>query len=83
MPDKCLIEAFGFFLGNFECLEVFLGCLAPVCYSAYHGHLTSMIDVSPYKLNLPGGPEKPDWVHVVSSPSTTFAPSPTPSNQNR
>lgn len=40
--------------------------LAPVCYSAYHGHLTSMIDVSPYKLNLPGGPEKPEWVHVVS-----------------
>ncbi|VVC95738.1 unnamed protein product [Leptidea sinapis] len=28
---------------------------------AYHGHLTSMIDVSPYKLNLPGGPEKPEW----------------------
>lgn len=40
--------------------------LAPVCYSAYHGHLTSMIDVSPYKFNLPGGPDKPDWVHVVS-----------------
>lgn len=26
-----------------------------------------MIDVSPYKFNLPGCPEKPDWVHVVSS----------------
>ncbi|OWR45577.1 alanine--glyoxylate aminotransferase 2-like [Danaus plexippus] len=35
---------------------------------AYHGHLTSMIDVSPYKLNLPGGPEKPDWVHVAPVP---------------
>ncbi|XP_050667617.1 alanine--glyoxylate aminotransferase 2-like [Leptidea sinapis] len=35
---------------------------------AYHGHLTSMIDVSPYKLNLPGGPEKPEWVHVASVP---------------
>ncbi|XP_063533467.1 alanine--glyoxylate aminotransferase 2-like [Cydia strobilella] len=37
---------------------------------AYHGHLTSMIDVSPYKLNLPGGPEKPDWVHVAPVPDT-------------
>ncbi|VVC95739.1 unnamed protein product [Leptidea sinapis] len=27
-----------------------------------------MIDVSPYKLNLPGGPEKPEWVHVASVP---------------
>ncbi|CAH0725162.1 unnamed protein product, partial [Brenthis ino] len=35
---------------------------------AYHGHLTSMIDVSPYKLNLPGGPDKPDWVHVAPVP---------------
>ncbi|CAB3257772.1 unnamed protein product [Arctia plantaginis] len=35
---------------------------------AYHGHLTSMIDVSPYKFNLPGGPEKPDWVHVAPVP---------------
>ncbi|KAM3967270.1 alanine--glyoxylate aminotransferase 2-like [Aphomia sociella] len=35
---------------------------------AYHGHLTSMIDVSPYKLNLPGGPEKPEWVHVAPVP---------------
>ncbi|XP_046963231.1 alanine--glyoxylate aminotransferase 2-like [Vanessa cardui] len=37
---------------------------------AYHGHLTSMIDVSPYKLNLPGGPEKPEWVHVAPVPDT-------------
>ncbi|XP_041971066.1 alanine--glyoxylate aminotransferase 2-like isoform X2 [Aricia agestis] len=35
---------------------------------AYHGHLTSMIDVSPYKLNLPGGPDKPEWVHVAPVP---------------
>ncbi|CAH2991767.1 unnamed protein product [Chilo suppressalis] len=35
---------------------------------AYHGHLTSMIEVSPYKLNLPGGPEKPEWVHVAPVP---------------
>ncbi|XP_026321834.1 alanine--glyoxylate aminotransferase 2-like [Hyposmocoma kahamanoa] len=35
---------------------------------AYHGHLTSMIDVSPYKFNLPGGPDKPEWVHVAPVP---------------
>ncbi|XP_004925227.1 alanine--glyoxylate aminotransferase 2-like [Bombyx mori] len=35
---------------------------------AYHGHLTTMIDISPYKFNLPGGPEKPDWVHVAPVP---------------
>jgi len=36
-----------------------------LCFSAYHGHLTSLIDISPYKLNLPGAPKKPDHVHVV------------------
>ncbi|KAG7307781.1 hypothetical protein JYU34_006374 [Plutella xylostella] len=35
---------------------------------AYHGHLTSMIAVSPYKFNLPGGPAQPDWVHVAPVP---------------
>lgn len=34
-------------------------------FSAYHGHLTSMIDISPYKFNKPNGPGKKDWVHVV------------------
>ncbi|XP_030027800.1 alanine--glyoxylate aminotransferase 2-like [Manduca sexta] len=37
---------------------------------AYHGHLTSMIDISPYKFNLPGGPDKPEWVHVAPVPDT-------------
>lgn len=37
------------------------------CCSAYHGHLTSLIDISPYKFNLPGGSGKPEWVHVVGS----------------
>ncbi|XP_050689409.1 5-phosphohydroxy-L-lysine phospho-lyase-like [Eriocheir sinensis] len=32
---------------------------------AYHGHVTSLIDISPYKFNHPGGDGKPDWVHVA------------------
>ena len=30
---------------------------------AYHGHTNTLIDVSPYKFNGPGGGQKP-WVHV-------------------
>ncbi|CAH0762666.1 unnamed protein product [Bemisia tabaci] len=37
---------------------------------AYHGHLTSLIDISPYKFNLPGGTGKPSWVHVAPCPDT-------------
>lgn len=32
---------------------------------AYHGHTTTLIDISPYKFNGPGGRGKPDWVHVA------------------
>lgn len=35
-------------------------------HSAYHGHLSTLIDISPYKFDLPGGDGKQDWVHVVS-----------------
>ncbi|XP_034935811.1 alanine--glyoxylate aminotransferase 2-like [Chelonus insularis] len=36
---------------------------------AYHGHLTSLIDISPYKFNqLKNG--KKDWVHVAPCPDT-------------
>ncbi|VVC36764.1 Pyridoxal phosphate-dependent transferase, subdomain 2,Aminotransferase class-III,Pyridoxal phosphate- [Cinara cedri] len=35
---------------------------------AYHGHLISLIDISPYKFNLPGAPKKPDHVHVAPVP---------------
>ena len=40
--------------------------LACCSYSAYHGHVISLIDISPYKFNHPGGEGKKDWVHVVS-----------------
>lgn len=36
-----------------------------VC-SAYHGHLTSTIAISPYKFDLPGGVGKAEHVHVVN-----------------
>ncbi|GLG98063.1 Uncharacterized protein GBIM_04699 [Gryllus bimaculatus] len=38
------------------------------CSSAYHGHLTTLIDISPYKFNHPGGSGKPEWVHVAPCP---------------
>ncbi|KAB0802379.1 hypothetical protein PPYR_04565 [Photinus pyralis] len=37
---------------------------------AYHGHLTSTIDISPYKLNMPGGPPKKDFVHIAPLPDS-------------
>ncbi|MCJ7682430.1 MAG: aminotransferase class III-fold pyridoxal phosphate-dependent enzyme, partial [Candidatus Aminicenantes bacterium] len=35
---------------------------------AYHGNLSSLIAVSPYKFNGPGGTGKPDGTHVVPMP---------------
>uniref|UniRef100_A0A646QCT5 Alanine--glyoxylate aminotransferase 2 n=1 Tax=Hemiscolopendra marginata TaxID=943146 RepID=A0A646QCT5_9MYRI len=35
---------------------------------AYHGHVTSLIDISPYKFNHPGGQGKPDYVHIAACP---------------
>lgn len=32
---------------------------------AYHGHTTSLIDISPYKHDGPGGDGAPDWVHTA------------------
>ncbi|CAH0553046.1 unnamed protein product [Brassicogethes aeneus] len=37
---------------------------------AYHGHLTSLIDISHYKFNLPGGPAQREYVHVASCPDS-------------
>jgi 4-aminobutyrate aminotransferase-like enzyme/Ser/Thr protein kinase RdoA (MazF antagonist) len=33
---------------------------------AYHGHTTTLIDISPYKAEGPGGLGLPDWVHKVA-----------------
>ena len=41
---------------------------------AYHGHTTSLIDVSPYKHDSPGGTGAPDWVHTVPIPDTYRGP---------
>jgi 4-aminobutyrate aminotransferase-like enzyme len=32
---------------------------------AYHGHTTTLIDISPYKFNGPGGSSCKPWVHVA------------------
>ena len=32
---------------------------------AYHGHTTTLIEISPYKHNGPGGHGAPDWVHTA------------------
>ncbi|HUS86117.1 MAG TPA: aminotransferase class III-fold pyridoxal phosphate-dependent enzyme [Bacteroidales bacterium] len=36
-----------------------------VLEGAYHGHTTSLIDISPYKHNGPGGCGSPSWVHTA------------------
>ena len=39
-----------------------------VLEGAYHGHVTSLIEISPYKHDGPGGEGSPDYVHVVPMP---------------
>jgi len=39
-----------------------------VLEAAYHGNTTTLIDISPYKFNGPGGEGQPPWVHVVLLP---------------
>jgi 4-aminobutyrate aminotransferase-like enzyme len=39
-----------------------------VLESAYHGITTTLIDISPYKFNGPGGAPKKPWVHVAPLP---------------
>lgn len=36
--------------------------------AAYHGHTTTLIDISPYKFDGPGGEGRPSWVHVAPLP---------------
>ena len=40
----------------------------------YHGNTTTLVDVSPYKFNGPGGTGAPPWVHVVPMPDTYRGP---------
>jgi 4-aminobutyrate aminotransferase-like enzyme len=35
---------------------------------AYHGHTSTLIDISPYKFNGPGGTGQKPWVHVAPIP---------------
>ena len=42
--------------------------------AAYHGNTTTLIDISPYKFNGPGGSGKPDWVHVAPIPDVYRGP---------
>ncbi len=36
--------------------------------AAYHGHTNTLIDISPYKHNGPGGSGAPEWVHTSPIP---------------
>lgn len=44
-------------------------CVACVCFvcSAYHGHVSSLIDISPYKFHQLSDAEQNQFVHVVSA----------------
>lgn len=42
--------------------------------AAYHGHTTSLIDLSPYKHDGPGGEGVPAWVHIAPLPDTYRGP---------
>ena len=39
-----------------------------VLEGAYHGHVTSLIEISPYKHDGPGGKGPPEYVHVAPMP---------------
>jgi len=41
---------------------------------AYHGNLTSLIDISPYKFDGPGGQGRPTHTHVCALPDTYRGP---------
>ncbi len=42
--------------------------------AAYHGHTTSLIDLSSYKHDGPGGVGAPSWVHTAPLPDTFRGP---------
>lgn len=37
---------------------------------AYHGHLTTIVDISPYKFNHPSGTGQKEWVHMAPVPDS-------------
>lgn len=41
-----------------------------VVESGYHGNTTTLVDVSPYKFDGPGGTGAPPWVHMAPMPDT-------------
>lgn len=41
---------------------------------AYHGHTTTLVDLSPYKFDGPGGEGRRPWVHVAPLPDTYRGP---------
>jgi 4-aminobutyrate aminotransferase-like enzyme/Ser/Thr protein kinase RdoA (MazF antagonist) len=41
---------------------------------AYHGHTTTLIDISPYKFDGPGGGGRKPWVHVAPLPDDYRGP---------
>jgi 4-aminobutyrate aminotransferase-like enzyme/Ser/Thr protein kinase RdoA (MazF antagonist) len=45
-----------------------------VLEAGYHGHTTSLIDISPYKHAGPGGEGPPPWVHAVPIPDLYRGP---------
>ena len=45
-----------------------------VLEAAYHGHTTSLIDISPYKHDGPGGTGAPAWVHTAPVPDRYRGP---------
>jgi 4-aminobutyrate aminotransferase-like enzyme/Ser/Thr protein kinase RdoA (MazF antagonist) len=45
-----------------------------VLEAAYHGHTNTLIDISPYKFNGPGGSGPKPWVHVAPVPDDYRGP---------
>ncbi len=42
--------------------------------AAYHGHTNTLIDISPYKFNGPGGRGRKPWVHIAPIPDDYRGP---------
>ena len=45
-----------------------------VLRDAYHGHTTTLVDISPHKFAGPGGSGPPSWVHVAPVPDLYRGP---------